>query len=255
MEYGTLFYFFLSAIIFAQTPSPFPADKNPWQQIRKERIQKLLPEAMKNAGVDSWIVVCRENNNDPLAMHVGGENAGGAAAFLFFLNADKVKSVAISPEGEAIALKDMNLHDEVIVIERGSNIWKVIKEQIQKADPKKIAINSSGYNIADGLSYTQRKALEEELGENFTSRFVPSTDLVMEWLSVKLPQEIEIMKKAAEITSQLEYEAYKIIIPGKTKDSDVAKYLKKRMNLSLGHRQNKHFVGKTKILLIKQVKI
>ena len=223
------FYFILSTIIFAQTSNPFPAEKNPWQQIRKERIQKLLPEAMKNAGVDSWIVVCRENNNDPLALHVGGENAGGAAAFLFFLNGDKVKSVAISPEGEAIALKDMKLHDEVIVIERNSNIWKAIKEQIQKTDPKKIAINSSGYNIADGLSFTQRKALEEELGENFTSRFVPSTDLVMEWLSVKFPQEIEIMKKAAEITSQLQYEAYKTVIPGKTKDSDVAKFLKKRM--------------------------
>ncbi|MFA5804893.1 MAG: M24 family metallopeptidase [Melioribacteraceae bacterium] len=222
-------YFFLSTIIFAQTSNPFPAEKNPWQQIRKERIQKLLPEAMNNAGVDSWIVVCRENNNDPLALHVGGENAGGAAAFLFFLNADKVKSIAISPEGEAIALKDMNLHDEVIVIERGSNIWKAIKDEIQKADPKKIAINSSGFNIADGLSFTQRKAFEEEIGENFTSRFMPSTDLVMEWLSVKLPQEIEIMKKAAEITSQLQYEAYKTVIPGKTKDSDVAKFLKKRM--------------------------
>ena len=218
-----------SAIVNSQTNQPFPSEKNPWQKIRKERIQKLLPEAMKITGVDSWIVICRENNNDPLAIHVGGENAGGTAAFLFFLNGDDVKSVAISPEGEAIALKDMNLHDEVIVIERGSNIWKVIKDQIEKADPKKIAINSSDYNITDGLSYTQRKSLEQELGENYATRFVSSTDLIMEWLSVKLPEEIEIMKKAAEITSQLQYDAYKTVIPGVTKDSDVAKYLKKRM--------------------------
>lgn len=219
----------IHAVIAQTVKQPFPPEKNPWQEIRKERIAKLLPEAMKNAEVDSWLVVCRENNNDPLALHVGGENAGGTAAFLFFLINDRIISVAISPEGEAIALKDMKLHDEVILIERGSNIWKSIKEQIQKYDPKKIAINSSGYNVADGLSYTQRKSLEEELGEVYSSRFVPSLNLVMEWLSVKLPQEIEIMKKAAEITSQLEYEAYKTIIPGKTRDSDVAKFLKQKM--------------------------
>ncbi len=222
-------HFFLSSAILAQNSNPFPMEFNPWQQIRKERIQKLLPEAMINAGVDSWIVVCRENHNDPLALHVGGENAGGMAAFLFFLDGIKIKSVVISPEGEAIALKDMNLHDEVIIIERNSNIWMTIKEQIRKAEPQKIAINTSGYSIADGLSYTQRKAIEEELGEDFIPRLVPSIDLVMEWLSVKLPQEIEIMKKAAELTSQLQYEAFKTVIPGKTKDSDVAKFLKKRM--------------------------
>ena len=38
---------------------------------------------MEAAGVDSWIVLCRENHNDPLAKHIGGEDAGPLAAFLF----------------------------------------------------------------------------------------------------------------------------------------------------------------------------
>ena len=46
------------------------------------------------------------------------------------------------------------------------------------------------------------------------------------------------MKKAAEITSQLEYEAYKTVIPGKTKDSDVAKFLKKRIKEPLKFKKN-----------------
>jgi Xaa-Pro aminopeptidase len=224
-----LHLFGLTSAYLFQTILPFPPEKNPWQQIRKERINKLLPEAMKHADVDSWLVVCRENDNDPLAMHVGGENAGGTAAFLFILQNDKIKSIAISPEGEAIALRDMKIHDEVIIIERGSNIWKVIAKQLQLFNPQRIAINSSENNIADGLSYSQRISLENAVGEELTKKFVPSTDLVMEWLSVKLPQEIEIMKKAAEITSQLQIEAYKTIIPGKTKDSDLAIFLKKRM--------------------------
>lgn len=216
------------SFVEAQT-KPFPAENNPWQRIRQERIQKLLPDAMKNAGVDAWIVICRENDNDPLAIHVGGENAGGTAVFMFFLKNGYIKNVAISPEGEAKALKDLKLQDEVVVIERGSSIWGTIAEQIKKYDPSKIAINSSESNIADGLSFTQRNSLEKALDETYRVRLVSSLDLVMEWLSVKLPEEIELMKKAAEITSQLQYEAYMTVIPGVTKDSDVAKYLKKRM--------------------------
>jgi Xaa-Pro aminopeptidase len=231
----TLSFLFLYSILLIscsekEIKQPFRLDGNPWESIRKERIQKLLPLAMKNSDVDAWIIICRENNNDPLAMHVGGENAGGTAAFIFFLIDDKIKSVAISPKGEATALKEMGLHDEVIVIERGSNIWKIISQQIEKNNPIKIAINSSAYNIADGLSFTQRNLLEKAIDPKYAARLTSSTDLVMEWLSVKLPEEIEIMKKAAEITSQLQYDAYSIIIPGETKDSDVAKYIKKRMD-------------------------
>ncbi|HSF53543.1 MAG TPA: hypothetical protein VLA71_07320, partial [Algoriphagus sp.] len=36
--------------------------ENPWPEIRKKRINQLLPEALKNAGVDSWLVICRENH-------------------------------------------------------------------------------------------------------------------------------------------------------------------------------------------------
>lgn len=208
---------------------PFPSDKNPWQKIRKERIKILLPDAMKSTGVDTWIVICRENNSDPLAKHVGGENAGGTAAFMFFLESDSIKAIAISPKGEANALKEISLHDKVIVIERNDNIWELIATQIEKADPNLIAINSSGYNIADGLSFTQRNLLEKYLKQKYAKRLISSADLVMEWLSVKLPDEIEIMKKAAEITAQLQIEAYKTIVPGETKDSDVARYLKRRM--------------------------
>ena len=48
----------------------------------------MLPNALKNANVKAWLVICRENNNDPIADHIGGKNAGGTAAFLFY-NDDK----------------------------------------------------------------------------------------------------------------------------------------------------------------------
>jgi Xaa-Pro dipeptidase len=220
----------IAVIIFDIFPQqPFPPEENPWPAIRKQRIELLLPQAMKVSGTDCWIVICRENDNDPLAIHVGGENAGGTAAFLFFLDNEDVKSFAVSPAGEAAALKDIGLHDDVIVVERGNNIYQYINDLLNEFDPEKIGINSSERDISDGLSYTQRVQLENRISEKYVQRFTSSDNLVVEWLSVKLPEEIKIMKEAAKLTEQLQVEAYQTIIPGKTTDKDVALYIKKRM--------------------------
>lgn len=208
--------------------NPF-SGPSPWHEIRKERIQTLLPEAMKSAGVDAWITVCRENNNDPIAHHIGGENAGGTALFLFFLENDKVKSMVFSPVGEATALGELKIHDEVIPVERGASAIQQGVEYIKGKNFEKIAINSS-YNelLADGLSYTQRKTLEEALGSQ-ANKLVGAEDLIYEWLAIKLAAEIEIMTKAAELTAQWQEEAYAQVVPGKSTDADVARFLKKKM--------------------------
>jgi Xaa-Pro aminopeptidase len=184
---------------------------------------------MRRAGVDAWVVVCRENDNDPLALHVGGENAGGTAVILFLLGEGGVRAVALSPAGEATALKDVGLHDEVVVLERGTPVWNRAAERLRAAGSKKIAVNSSAMTVADGLSHTQRVELEKALGPELAARLVPSEELVVEWLSVKLPQEVEILRGAAALTAELELEAYRTVVPGKTRDSDVARFLKRRM--------------------------
>jgi Xaa-Pro dipeptidase len=205
---------------------PFDREDNPWPEIRAERMRTLLPEAMARANVDAWLVVARENNNDPLAAHIGAENAGGAAAFLFL--ADPFRAVAISPAGEAVALAEAELHD-VRVIPQGESVWAEVSELLRAADPQRIAVNSSSLAAADGLSWTQRRQLEEVLGPRLAARLVSSEELVFEWLSVKLPAEVEIMRRAAVLTDMLQREAYGIVVPGETRDSDVARYLKRRM--------------------------
>ncbi len=217
------------ATLLAVAALPAAAETNPWAAIRKERLHKLLPGAMQRAGVDAWLVLCRENANDPMAMHVGGENAGGLVAFLFLLKGERVEAVALSPAGEAVALRDVGLHDRVEVLERGQSAYAAAAAAIRAADPKRIAVNSGNTVLADGLSWTQRRELETALGPELAARLAPSEDLVAEWLSVKLPEEIAILRRAAALTEQLELEAYRTIVPGKTRDADVGRFLKKRM--------------------------
>ena len=90
---------------------PLPDDAGLWPSIRQERIRTLLGPAMERAGVDAWVVLARENANDPIAPHVGAENAGGLAAFLFFHTGGGALSyLALSPETEATALAEVTPH-------------------------------------------------------------------------------------------------------------------------------------------------
>jgi Xaa-Pro aminopeptidase len=203
---------------------------SPWLTIRQERIRTLLPQAMAKANVDAWIIIVRENANDPLALHVGGENAGATSAILFLRRDDAVQSFILAGFGEVIALRELAVHDSVIAYtaESGGPLGGVA-ERLRAADPQRIAINSGNLAMADGLSASQRVALERALGRELSARLVSSAELVSYWLDRKLPAEVEIMRRAAELTEQLEREAYATVVAGVTRDSDLATFLKRRM--------------------------
>lgn len=207
--------------------SPFTGD--PWPEIRAERIAMLLPGAMEEQGLDAWIVICRENNNDPLADHVGCENAGGSAAFMFFLQDGDLTSVAISPAGEATSLAETKRMDEVIQVGRGVGLWSTVAEQFERFDPASIGINTGRSPIVDGLSHTQYASMMDGLPAKWTSRMESAENMIRSWLSVKIPREVEIMAMAAEVTAQWEVEAYAAAVGGVTTDLDIANFLEAKM--------------------------
>ena len=220
----------LLVLLFPLFVSAQFSDPSPWPEIRKKRIATLLPSAMKAAKVDAWLVVCRENNNDPLADHVGCENAGQTAVFLFFHHQQRFHSMAFSPAGEATALKDNNLLDEIVPVERSASAIQTAADFIRGKNFSNIAINMSSKNAqADGISFTQYQQLTKALGETLTNKLTTSDEIIYQWLSIKLPEEIAIMGKAAAVTAQWQIEAYQQIIPGVTTDADVAQFLKAKM--------------------------
>jgi len=242
MKKSYLLLLFLVAVFWACQPNSKSSEQNlekidpstywggnPWPEIRKKRINQLLPDALKNAGVDVWLVVCRENYNDPIATHVGGENASGTAAFLFYNDGSGFHSLVFSPEGEATALDDLDIHEKVERVPRGQSALAKAVEFIRAKGFQKIAINSSSENeMADGITHSQYQELAELMGAD-QKKLISSNELVYEWLSIKLPEEVDILTKAAQLASDFQHEAYAMIIPGKTTDADVAKFLKAKM--------------------------
>ncbi|GAB4199602.1 MAG: hypothetical protein Tsb002_35270 [Wenzhouxiangellaceae bacterium] len=211
-------------------PASLFSGPSPWPQIRKQRIARLLPQAMEAADVDVWLTLCRENNNDPIADHIGCENAGALAAFIFYRDRQGFHSLVFSPEGESTALRDLQIHDKVVSVDRGDSVLAYVAGFLHGRSFERIAVNSSAANAqADGLSHSQWLALQQALGEDISRRLVSSEELIYEWLSIKLPAEVEIMRQAAALTAAWQIEAYRQIVPGQTTDADVARYLKQKM--------------------------
>ncbi|NKB89426.1 MAG: M24 family metallopeptidase [Acidobacteria bacterium] len=202
---------------------------DPWPAIRAERIDTLLPVAMSDAGLDAWLTICRENNNDPMARHIGCENAGGSAAFMFFRTDTGLTSVAISPAGEATALAEKQIMDEVVEIERGTGLWGQVQTQLERFDPAQIGINTGNSPITDGVSHTQYAAMAEGLSSDWMARLVSSESMINAWLAVKLPAEVDIMRRAAALTAQWEVEAYAAVVGGVTTDREIADFLEAKM--------------------------
>ncbi|MEL6616963.1 MAG: M24 family metallopeptidase, partial [Bacteroidota bacterium] len=202
-----------------------------WSEIRAERIETLLPAAMDRAEVDAWLILCRENDNDPMARHVGCENAGGEAAFLFFRTASGVAPYAISPAGEATSLAELEQHDEVIAIGRGEGVWPSVIDLFNRFSPEAIAINRGRSPISDGLSSTQYERMQDGLGR-WMARTTSAETLISEWLSIKTPEEVQIMREAAEMTARWQVEAYAASVGGRTTDREIADYLEAQMAAS-----------------------
>ncbi len=203
---------------------------NPWPDIRKERIQNLLPQAMQRADVDTWVILCRSNNNDPLARHIGCENAVAPAVFIFELVEDRVRSTVFTPPGEATALQEIALHDSISVVGRSPGALVEAANYLNNTHRGSLAMNFSETNeIADGLSFTQYQRFTDLLIQPVINQIVSSEDLVFEWLSVKTPAEVDILRKAAELTAKWEVEAYQQVIPNETTDKDIADFLKSKM--------------------------
>lgn len=209
--------------------NPFDGS-NPWPDIRKERIQTLLPQAMQRADVDTWVILCRSNNNDPLARHIGCENSVAPAVFIFELDGEKVRSTVFTPPGEATALQEIALHDSISVVDRSPGAIAEAANYLNISNRGNLAMNFSESNeIADGLSFTQYQRFTDLLNQSVSNQIISSEDLVFEWLSVKTPAEVDILRKAAELTAKWEVEAYQQVIPNKTTDKDIADFLKGKM--------------------------
>ncbi len=193
------------------------------------RLENLLPKLMRREGIDMWLILNRENNEDPVYMTlVPKPNMTARRSYLLFYDPgqnEKIKRYDNSREG-------MPPFYEGIPTEQGISRTEILSSFIKKNNPQKIGINvSSNWAQADGLSASLKADLEKSLGPELASRLVSAERLCTGWLETRSPQEISVYRHLCGIAHDIiaEFFSNKVIIPDVTTTGDVKWWIRQKV--------------------------
>ena len=186
------------------------------QQIRNDKLDHVLPRAMRDNGVDMWIHVIRDRNPDPIARNLGGESG----VFVFTdRGEDRIERAILGGTDEALwgdEAYDLFVGEEGI---EGDPGWQtVVGDFVAERDPERIAVNFSKQNpVADGISRTDYEALVTALGEKYASRIVSAEGVIGDFLAGIVGGEIALAGYFGMLTMQTLDEEFAKIEPGVTR--------------------------------------
>ncbi|MCK4582985.1 M24 family metallopeptidase, partial [Candidatus Bathyarchaeota archaeon] len=197
----------------------------------RKRLETLLPKLMDECGVEMWLVVAREYNEDPVIMSLLPEPnlyARRRTILLLHRKPEKVDRLAVYRYGFGDFYE---------------GVWDPEKEEqhqclarlIRERDPKTIGINvGNTWAFGDGLTHGEYTQLVDALGD-LSERLISAERLCVRWLETRVPEELEAYPMLVELTHTIIQEAFssKVITPGVTTNEDVQWWIRQKM-LDLG---------------------
>jgi hypothetical protein len=187
----------------AQTLAIEPYENRPVLEnaIIEERLDTLLPGLMRESGIDMWLVIAREYNDDPVFMSLVPKprfTARRTTILVFFDRGEQgVERLTVSryPLG--------SLYEAAWEGGDLSAQWARLGEVVRERNPQRIAINTSDtWPVADGLSHSLHGKLINAIGTEFGERVISSESLVVRWMETRLESEVEVWQRAVGIARE-----------------------------------------------------
>ncbi len=222
MPFGVLTKTILASALFAMvTPLALADDaRSRWEkmcQIRHEKFDLVLPHAMRNNGIDMWLVMIKEGLQDPLYEDLGRGFTGSKGFYIFSdRGGDRIERTVLGIYGPM--LEHCGVYDNVLA---DYDLQAFVAER----DPRRIGVNMSDQlGVADGLSHSGYEYLVETLGESYASRLTSAEKVVSDFRSHRVAVEIAAFAETAELTRQIIERALsnEVITPGVSTLADVA---------------------------------
>lgn len=200
-------------------------------RLLEEKIQTILPEIMRREGIDMWVVISREYNEDPVIKTLLPSTWLAARRRTVLIMYDRGGDEGI----ESLAVARYNVGTSFQSAwdkEKQPNQWARVAEIIKERNPKKIGINKSTYfGLADGIVSTDLEGLYAALDRRFTERIVSAEKVAIGWLETRTASEKVIYPQICRIGHEIIQEAFsdKVIQPGVTTTEDVVWWMRERI--------------------------
>jgi hypothetical protein len=244
-----LLLFFISGAA-GQIPSPLPPVREQaaiQQEWLKLRLERTLPPLLRQYGIDMWLVVSREYNEDPVFHSLVSPTMFAARRRTIYVFFDRgpeqgVERLALgggSNGGLYEVYRDPNPAPGNAVRELwGEGQWLLLKKVIAQRQPRAIGINiSRTHAFADGLTAGEYEQMLEYLGPDIARRFRRSERLALDYIEARLPEMMPFYRKLMTVAHELIGRAFsaEVIHPGRTTNQDVVWWLRQQVaDRSLG---------------------
>jgi methionine aminopeptidase len=197
----------------------------------QERIKKILPDLMRREGIDMWIIIAREYNEDPVIKTMLPSTWVSARRRTILVAFDNGKDKEI--ETLAVARYDIGeSFKKAWDPEKQPDQWKRLSEIIEERNPKKIGINKSEhFALADGISASEHEFFLKALSKRQKDKVVSAEKLAVAWLETRSTSEMVVYEQICRIAHEIIKEAFseKVIQPGITTTDDVVWFMRERV--------------------------
>jgi Xaa-Pro aminopeptidase len=212
-----------------------------YNEILEWRLDNTLPTIMREEGIEMWVVINFEYDEDPVYMTLVPEpvmSARRLSILIFHDSEDGFKKLTANwhGAGSAGAMYENIFTDR----SKGANHqFTVLADYIAEHDPKNIAINyDPHYDYVDefshtnGLSAFHKDLLEQALEEEYVARLVPATQVVMRWYETRSDRELSLYRMMAGIAHDIirTFFSNEVIVPDLTTTADVRWWIRQHIN-------------------------
>lgn len=254
----------------AQSPAPRLARRtHPFGTLREQamrqqrwleaRMKTVLPALMREQGVDMWIVPMREYAEDPVFSSFVSPTTFAARRRTIYVMYDTCSASGRTDPGDGSCIERIALGGtsqggvwkamrSTLAVEAavggqqaelwGDEQWKLLTRVVEERNPTVIAVNSSRtFAFADGLTHGEYLGMTEALGERWSARIKPAEALAVQFIATRVADEEAFYQQLMPLVWDLIAEMYSstVIVPGKTKSSDLVWWWRQRVNdLGLG---------------------
>lgn len=200
-------------------------------EIIAHRMETVLPDLMRETGIDLWVVVSREYNEDPVIRTlIPGEQFAARRRTILLIHdpgdGEPLETLSVSRYG--VGETFVRAWDK----EADGEQWAHVARLVAERDPERIGLNySETWSHADGLPYTEHRLFLDALDEALRERVVSAEALAVGWLETRSELEMMLYPQIVRIAHEIIADGLseRVIQPGVTRTSEVEWWYRERI--------------------------
>lgn len=196
-----------------------------------ERITNLLPQLMTESGIDMWVVISREYNEDPVIRTMLPATWMAARRRTILVMYQPSANAPV--ETYAVARYDVGkAFKRAWDPETQPDQWKALVELVASKNPKKIGLNfAKDYGHADGLTHFDHEEFLKNLPAGYSEKVVSAQTLAVRWLETRISSEMATYRHIQQLAHNIVQEglAERVITPGVSTTEDVVWWYREKI--------------------------